>query len=160
MLSHEASSDPATGEGPTPTSHAEPMTDVLVIDDDPAVLLVMTTVLKMKGYSLHSASDGARARELLGQHRFRLIITDIYMPNADGLEVIMHCTAAQPQTPILAISGGGKFRSTESSLRPAKCLGSRRTLAKPFELDDFINVVREMIGAPGSPALGAVSTAN
>jgi CheY-like chemotaxis protein len=120
--------------------------DVLVIDDDETVRGVLSEVLRQNGYSFLSAGDGKSAMALLSRQRFRLVVTDIYMPGMDGLELIMNYTATNPNALILAISGGCRGNFAESSLRPAQLLGSRRTLAKPFELKEFLAVVREMLG--------------
>lgn len=129
------------------TAAAATAFDVLLIDDDESVLSVMGEVLRRNGYSFASAGDGRSALALLAQHSFRLVVTDIYMPDMDGLELIMKYTASNPQALILAISGGsrGNFADSRSSLRPAQLLGSRRTLAKPFGLTEFLGAVEEML---------------
>jgi hypothetical protein len=69
----------------------------------------------------------------------------------DGLELIMKYTASHPNALILAISGGCRGNFADSSLKPARLLGSRRTLAKPFGVKEFLATVREMLG----PAVAA-----
>jgi len=119
--------------------------DVLLIDDDESVRCVLSEVLKRNGYSFESAGNGRTALALLTRHKFRLVITDIFMPDMDGLEFIMKYTAINRRAPILAISGGGRGSLADTSLKPAQLLGSQRTLAKPFGLKDFIAVVQEML---------------
>jgi len=125
--------------------------DILVIDDDESVRSMILEILRRNGYSFESASDGRTALTLLARHEFRLVITDIFMPDMDGLELIMKYTASNPNALILAISGGCRGNFADSSLKPARLLGSRRTLAKPFGVKEFLTTVREMLG----PAIAA-----
>jgi DNA-binding NtrC family response regulator len=120
--------------------------DILVIDDDRFVRNVIVSILDRCGYSWLSAPDGESAMKLMKQRKFRLVITDIFMPGMDGLELIMKYTRSNPEALILAISGGGKFTEPHETLKPARVLGSHRTLAKPFDLDDFVLVLKEMLG--------------
>ncbi len=119
--------------------------DVLLIDDDEFVRSMMVAALQRSGYTLRWAPEGRTAQQLLRQHRFRLVITDIFMPEMDGIEVIMRNANHSPQTPILAISGGGNHMGG-CQLRSAKALGCTKTLAKPFELPEFLAIVAELIG--------------
>lgn len=120
--------------------------DVLLVDDDPTIRLMLERTLHKHGYSVVCAANGQEALTWVKRSRFRLVITDIFMPDSDGLDLIMACTAGHPAMPILAISGGGRLGGPDAFLKPARLLGSRRTLAKPFELQDFLRVVAELIG--------------
>lgn len=119
--------------------------DILLIDDNDAVRLVLATALRKAGYSVQAAPEGKTALRLLSSHRFRLVITDIFMPEVDGLEVIMKSVAHGRETPILAISGGGGIGGPDCVLKPAGFLGCRKTLAKPFELPEFLTVVADLL---------------
>ena len=127
-------------------------TDILVIDDDESVRTLLMSALRIKGYSLRCASEGNEALRLLSTHSFRLIITDIYMPGTDGLEVIMQHVTKDPKTPILAISGGGRCIGPDEILSSAKLLGSRKTMAKPFEVADLYLAVSDLLGNYAAPA--------
>ena len=122
--------------------------DILLIEDDAAIRAMLISTLKKRGYSLRWAPEGQSAMRLLSNLRVRLLITDIYMPGMDGIEVIMKYSALSPGTPILAISGGGEVGGPGCMLRPAKLLGCQRTLAKPFEIEHFLALVEELIGKP------------
>ncbi len=74
------------------------------------------------------------------------MVTDIFMPDVDGLELIGTVATTWPEMPILAMSGGGVLEQPEAALRVARPLGSWRTLAKPFELPAFVAAVRELLG--------------
>ena len=74
------------------------------------------------------------------QHRFDLVITDLVMPDIDGLEVIMELVRRDKQVRIIAISGGGEDRGVEY-LRVAQKLGAKLTLSKPFGNEEFLEAV-------------------
>jgi CheY-like chemotaxis protein len=120
--------------------------DILLIDDDAAIRTMLTETLQRHGYSLRAAADGKAAMGFLSRHDFRLIITDIFMPRMDGIEVILKHNAIHPEVPILAISGGSAFGGPDNMLKPAAYLGCRQTLAKPFEMGVFLATVEQLIG--------------
>lgn len=119
---------------------------MLVVDDEPALRALLSDVLIECGVSCRCADSGRAALRLLEQQTFSLVVTDIHMPDGDGLEVIMYCAASRPRVRVLAISGGGNFVEAEATLKPARLLGSRRTLAKPFSTMEFVRTVLEMLG--------------
>jgi DNA-binding NtrC family response regulator len=119
--------------------------DILLVDDDPTLRRGLIQALGSAGYSILWATDGKAALELLAARRFRLVITDIYMPNNDGFEVMMGNAALGTGTPVIAMSGGGIVGPVESVLRSATNLGCLRTLEKPFDLADLLGAVREVL---------------
>ena len=120
--------------------------DVLLVDDDESIRVVLTECLTRAGYTVSVAENGSAALALLADHVFQLVVTDIYMPQTDGLELIMCYRAQSPGAPVLAISGGGQLGGPGDMLKPARFLGSQLTLAKPFELGEFMDAVRHLIG--------------
>lgn len=136
----------ASGEGAA--VEGSEAVDILVIDDDACIRDMLVAVLHRLGYSSRTAGDGRAAQEQLTRHRFRLIVTDIFMPNMDGYEVMMCVRAICPKVPILAMTGGGISGGPENTLVPAKQLGCQRTLAKPFNVADFVAALQELL-APG-----------
>jgi len=120
--------------------------DILLIDDDIDIRTVLLAALKRLGYSVVVAPEGKTALQLFATYTFRLVITDIFMPVMDGLEVIMKSSAAGRTIPIMAISGGSLIGEPECVLKPAGLLGCRRALAKPFEMPEFLAAVEELIG--------------
>jgi two-component system cell cycle response regulator CpdR len=133
---------------PNTTDGGRGIVDVLIIDDNADIRSVLGRTLSRAGYNVLSCAEGNGALRLLAQRSFRLVITDIFMPDVDGYEVIKTVNASQPKPQVLAISGG-TLSVAGVNLRVAKHLGCR-VLAKPFDLPEFYSVVREMIGAPQS----------
>jgi DNA-binding NtrC family response regulator len=139
------------GTGPALPAGLDPV-DILLIDDDPGVRAMLEKVLRRAGYSVESSKNGKTTLELLARHSFRLVITDIYMPDMDGYQVIMKINGTKPRPLVLAISGGA-YSSAASSLKTAQLLGSSRLMAKPFDLAEFCATVRELIGLPAARAI-------
>ena len=81
--------------------------DILVVDDDPTLRSALTDFLKRCGYAVQSAKDGKVAIKMLSQHRVQLVITDLFMPEVDGFELILHLRKAAPGLKVLAMSGDG-----------------------------------------------------
>jgi CheY-like chemotaxis protein len=94
------------------------------------------------GHHVVLASDGREAMELVERHKFHLVITDLVMPNREGIEVIRQLRQAHPKLKIIAVSGafGGRF------LRAAAMLGADATLAKPVTPDQLLDAVRRLLG--------------
>jgi DNA-binding response OmpR family regulator len=120
--------------------------DVLVIDDDAPIRELLAATLRRHGYTVCLAADGRGAGPLLARYHFRLLVTDIFMPYMDGIEVIMQARRRHPELPVLAMSGGGISGGPDRTLLPARYLGCRRTLEKPFDLGEFLSAVRELLG--------------
>jgi len=122
------------------------MKHILVIDDEAPVLSLFGQLLESAGYSVALASDGQEGLRLLKQQKPDLIITDIMMPEMDGLELLMTIRKQYPEIPAIAISGGMKIQPV-SFLPQAKKLGAKRVFVKPVELSTLLQAVQELLGA-------------
>lgn len=116
---------------------------VLVIDDEAAMRTLFSAVLREAGHEVYEAADGRAGLALYHQHRPELVITDIIMPNQEGIETIRLLHAENPEVKIIAISGGGRIGELDF-LRIAKEFGAVATLAKPFRKQEFLNLLREL----------------
>jgi YesN/AraC family two-component response regulator len=101
-------------------------------------------MLEREGYNVKEASDGELAIQAFRQKPADIVITDIIMPNKEGIETIMEIKRDFPNTKIIAISGGGQVNSVEY-LDWAKKLGAQRTFTKPVERIELIEAVAELI---------------
>lgn len=124
---------------------------VLLIEDDRPLLLAMAKAFTRAGAKVVLAADGAE-----GLKRFRstppdLVVTDIIMPEREGIETILAMKAARPDVPILAVSGGGQTPAREF-LMLAKGLGADAVLAKPFRARQLLDAARLLIDLPPSDA--------
>ena len=122
------------------------MARILVIEDDVAVRTVIRKMLVKNGHDVIEAPDGKVGISLFWESPADLIITDILMPEKEGIVTIMELRRDFPDVNILAISGGGKITSGDY-LSLAKNIGATRTLSKPFTGKELIGVVEELLPA-------------
>ena len=94
------------------------MRKILIIDDEPYILLMLKKMLEKAGYEVDMASNGQQGMELFEKDNADLVITDIIMPDKEGLEIILEMKKQRPDLKIIAISGGGRI-SPESYLECA-----------------------------------------
>ena len=118
------------------------MSHILVIEDDEFFSELLLELLQQDGHKVSLATDGAKALQLLAIQRPDLIITDILMPNMDGVEFIMALAKQDSRIPLIAMSGGRRSISPEFSLESAKLLGVKTTLTKPFTHTDLRQTVQ------------------
>jgi CheY-like chemotaxis protein len=120
---------------------------ILVADDTPETLEVISFCLRNCGHAVLCARGGREAITLLQDRNFDLVITDLLMPDADGMEVIMAVREHQPSASIIAMSGGGEFFSSRHLLNLAASLGADEKLTKPFSRDVLLAAVDRASGA-------------
>lgn len=121
------------------------MARILVVDDDDQVRTLLCLTLERAGYEVTGAADGAEALRVFEQEPVELVITDIVMPEKEGLETIMEFRKRQPELKIIAISGGGRI-GPEEYLSLAKDLGASKAITKPVEQAELIGTVKELLG--------------
>jgi CheY-like chemotaxis protein len=119
---------------------------VLVIDDDPLVRATLRALLEGEGYEVMIAIDGETGLEEFRRQGADLVITDIVMPEVEGIETIRQMREIAPKLPILAISGGGRGVPLDY-LRMAQRLGATEVLAKPFEAEELVEVVARCLAS-------------
>jgi len=121
------------------------MARILVIDDEAPVRDILRQILEREGHEVVDAPEGAIGLKLFYENPTDLIITDILMPEKEGIEIILELRKTAPGVKIIAISGGGRTGKLDV-LPIAKSFGALRTLAKPFERQELLAVVREVLG--------------
>jgi CheY-like chemotaxis protein len=122
------------------------MQKILVIDDNAVVRNTIVQILESEGYRVVSAEDGRRGLTAFRHERPDLVITDIIMPEKDGIEIITELRRMRPEVRILAISGGGRIGNTDF-LRIAERLGAAGAVAKPFDPDELIEKIATCLNA-------------
>ena len=116
----------------------------LIIDDDDQYRKLLREMLTREGYEVADASNGKEGLRLYQSEPVDLIITDIIMPEKEGIETIIEFKQDFPEAKIIAISGGGRI-GPEEYLNMAKSLGVLRTFYKPFERMELLEAVREIL---------------
>jgi CheY-like chemotaxis protein len=117
---------------------------ILVIDDDETVRVVVHRVLEGAGHRVAGAANGELGVAAYRAAKPDLVITDVIMPEKEGMWVIRQIRGDGTATPILAMSGGGSVVS-EDVLDIARRLGANETIAKPFTATELIEKVRETL---------------
>ena len=116
------------------------MARILIVDDDEMVRFTIREILESVGHDITEAENGLRVNNLHKADPFDVIITDIVMPEKEGFETIRELKRDDPNVPIIAISGGGRFK-TEAYTRIASDLGADHGLNKPFDDEQLLKLV-------------------
>ena len=124
---------------------ATPAYRVLVVDDDPALLSVLARAFARASYQVETAANGRKALELIGGFRPDLVVTDIVMPEMEGIGAIMAIKQLADPPKVIAMSGDG-LSGRRNYLKWAKHLGADEVIAKPFRLDDMLALARQLVG--------------
>ena len=120
------------------------MRKILVIDDDEQIRKLLYRVMEQAGFEVQVAADGRKGLSLFEESFYDLVITDLIMPEQEGIETITFLRKNYPQVKIIAISGGGRI-GPETYLPLALELGANAAYAKPFSIDQITNAVKELL---------------
>ena len=120
------------------------MAKILIIDDDPSILTMLKKMLEKAGYEVDTASNGSEGLKKIERCPPDLLVTDIVMPEKEGLELIFYLKGKNPELKIVAISGGGRF-NYEGYLTGAKLLGADLIFQKPLVHKEFVQAVSDLI---------------
>ena len=120
------------------------MVRILIIDDDPQILDMLGQTLEREGHEVVDAPNGKEGLKLYRENPTDLIITDLIMPEKEGIETIMELRRDFPDVKIIAISGGG-HNDADQYLSMAQKLGVQRTFAKPVARAELLKAVRELL---------------
>lgn len=121
------------------------MARILVVDDVPQVRTALRRVLEMLGHEAREAENGGAAMGRLAADTFDLVITDINMPDMDGVELILAMVERWPRIPIIAMSGGGLVPK-ELLLDTASALGVVAAVPKPLDIERLRGAVEAALG--------------
>lgn len=133
------------------------MSNILVIDDDPAVRMTIRLVLEREGHTVKLATDGIAGMKAIKAGDIDLLIVDIFMPGMDGIETIREVRQHQPALPAIVISGtslDGPGQQAPDFLAMAVKLGAVRSLQKPFKPRDIIAAVDQCLGGAAEKQTG------
>ncbi len=122
------------------------MAQILIIDDDSDFRRMLIRMLKQADHEVVEASNGEEAMKIYQKDQTDLVITDIFMPEKEGIETVKELRENNPKVKIIVMSGGGanlKF----SYLDQMKLMGVQKTFEKPFVTEDFLKAVKELLEA-------------
>jgi DNA-binding NtrC family response regulator len=121
-----------------------PTQRILVVDDDASIRRTLNILLSKAGYEVIQASDGSEAVRLWRDRGGDLVITDLHMPEKDGIETIVELLSHTPGMSIIAMSGGGQTKRLDL-LGNVALLGSILTIEKPFTLSEMMAMVNRAL---------------
>ena len=122
------------------------MTRVLLVDDDDMVRMSLRLALEAEGMEVCEAVDGRLDSKEAAVGDIDVIVTDILMPEVDGMELLRQLRDRNIKTPVIAISAGGRFRVIDH-LGMAKLLGASAVLSKPIDERELIDMIRNLAPA-------------
>jgi CheY-like chemotaxis protein len=120
------------------------MARILLVDDDDQLRTVLALVLERAGHTVTAAPDGARGLAAYRAAPADLVVTDLVMPEKEGIETIMELRAEFPDVRVIAISGGGRHLGTDY-LQLASRLGAKRVLSKPFTNQEILTAIDDVL---------------
>ncbi len=120
------------------------MARVLIVDDDMQVRDMLTQMLKRAGHDVAEAGNGNEAIQYCQKNQTDLVITDIIMPDKEGIETIVELRRDFPDIKVFAISGGGRV-SPNNYLKLAEKIGALKTFTKPFSKAEILSAIDEVI---------------
>ena len=124
----------------------KPVARILIIDDEERVLRTLRQMLESAGHEVVEAADGKEGVELYKEDSVDLVITDLIMPEKEGIQAAAELRHYDPYVKIIAISGGGRIGNMEV-LRIAQKFGIEHTLPKPIRVGELLALVNEVLGA-------------
>src|SRR4051812_48970122 len=122
------------------------MAKLLIIDDEKLARLTLRKILERAGHEVTEAGNGTEGIAAYRMAPTDLVITDIIMPDKEGVETIIELKHDFPGVRIIAISGGGRTRNLDF-LKLAQQYGAEKVLAKPFSQDDLLQAVDAVLGS-------------
>jgi DNA-binding response OmpR family regulator len=120
------------------------MARILIIEDEPALCVLLKEVLENAGYEALTAPDGKQGMKIFSAQPCEIVITDILMPEKEGLETILELVQQSPEVKIIAISGGGAGMG-DDLLEMAKDFGARYALKKPLVMKEVVALVENLL---------------
>ena len=132
------------------------MSRILVVDDNINLRRILRQILESEGHQVREASNGVEAMGLLREAPDELVITDVIMPDKEGIETVIEIRKVYPDVKIIVMSGGGRF-GPDDYLETATVFGANRTIPKPFSKNDILKAVQELLGQNAPNSAGVAS---
>lgn len=117
---------------------------IMVVDDDATSRIIFSEALRQDGYEIIEASDGVEAFKNFKARPAQLVVTDLVMPNKEGLELMQEIRAISPEVKFVVCSGGGHLE-VDYCLKFAEGMGADKVFAKPVSIVDFKNAIRQLL---------------
>ena len=122
------------------------MAKILIVEDEAPFRDVLVRVLREKGHDPIETPDGSQALKICQTNHIDLMLTDLIMPNKEGIETIIEVRKNFPNLPIIAMSGGGRT-GPHDLLTAAAALGAHATISKPFHVQQLLALIETHLAA-------------
>lgn len=119
---------------------------VLIADDEDSISALVQICVTAEGHQAICVTGAREAKEAMARQKFDLVITDVLMPDGDGLDLITQLRKVQPAARVLAISGGGRFMEGNDCLKMARGLGANAVVMKPFNREQLLSGMEQAMG--------------
>jgi CheY-like chemotaxis protein len=133
------------------------MARILLIDDDAALRSLLSLTLTHFGHTVIEARHGKEGLRLFPHARADLVLTDLMMPEMEGIELMMELRKKQPPVKVIVMSGGGRYGAAEY-LRMVTMMGAAKVLTKPFSQETLLAAIQEVLAAGHRPGGGGESS--
>jgi len=120
------------------------MSRILVVDDEAAIRQILREILVRQGHQVECASNGVEALRFLQDGEYDLVLTDLLMPEMEGLEMIQLLRKTHSDVKIIAMTGGGSGGASKY-LTLASAFGVQKTLMKPFSIEEVVSAVAQVL---------------
>jgi DNA-binding NtrC family response regulator len=124
---------------------------ILVADDEDSIRSLLQHFLTSSGHRVVVVSNAREACDAMSKQGFDLVITDVLMPEGDGLDLITELRKKQSNARIIAMSGGGRYLEGSDYLKLAKGLGAHTAMMKPFTWQQLQEAMQDAFGEPPQP---------
>jgi two-component system, sensor histidine kinase len=121
------------------------MAKILIVEDDDALRVTLERMVRSAGHDPQPASGRRQVTDAIAAAKYDVVLTDILMPDFDGLEVIRMVRTVKPGCPIIAASGGGEHLPAPAGLRLASVFGADVVLNKPFTMSELIDAIARVV---------------
>lgn len=125
-----------------------PSTRVLIIEDEALIANLLCDGLRSYGFEADAAESGEAGLATFLEGHHDIVVTDVFMPDREGLEILMEIKREAPEAKVVAISGGGRTMQAQPVLRMATRLGADAVLNKPFRVQDLVDVIEQLEERP------------
>ena len=123
---------------------------ILIADDEDSIRSLLEHFLQSSGHAVVVVGSAREACDVIARHTFVLVITDVLMPDGDGLDLITELRKKQPKARILAMSGGGRYLEGSDYLKLATGLGAHTAIMKPFTFEQLTAAISVALAAPAA----------
>jgi DNA-binding response OmpR family regulator len=128
---------------PTPT--------ILLIEDEDLLRSGVQEVFELHGFQVIGAEDGLEALHWLYETQIDLVVTDLLMPNMNGVELIAKLSRSHPDLPVILVSGAGEQVRQRLGIASLESLGAKANFSKPFKSDELVKKAKELVAFSRSP---------